>query len=145
MGQYADGMGQYADGMGQYADGMGQYADGMGQYADGMGQARAGPVPAHDESRPLLSAPAPAPTLEMGVGVPGRGGLEYLGEGDCSTWERGVVVPGRTSGTRALCGGGAASLVIMSAVLGDAITFRPPSFFLNTETIRVNNFLVEGL
>ena len=25
-----------------------------------------------------------------GVGVPGRGGLEYLGEGGWSTWERGL-------------------------------------------------------
>ena len=30
-----------------------------------------------------------------GVGVPGSGGLEYLGEGGWSTWERGVGVPGR--------------------------------------------------
>ena len=29
-----------------------------------------------------------------GVGVPGGGGLEYLGEVGWSTWERGVGVPG---------------------------------------------------
>ena len=28
-------------------------------------------------------------TWERGVGVPGRGGLEYLGEGGWSTWEEG--------------------------------------------------------
>ena len=33
--------------------------------------------------------------LKRGVGVHGRGGLEYLGEGGWSTWERGVEVPGR--------------------------------------------------
>ena len=27
--------------------------------------------------------------------MPGRGGSEYLGEGGRSTWERGVGVPGR--------------------------------------------------
>ena len=33
--------------------------------------------------------------MTIEVGVPGKGGLEYLGEGGWSTWERGVGVPGR--------------------------------------------------
>ena len=32
------------------------------------------------------------PAAHIGVEVPGRGGLQYLGQGGCSTWERGLDI-----------------------------------------------------